>query len=188
MSYLKFDRTLLMNLEKSLSKEFLRTNRNGSYMSSSVVDCNTRKYHGYLVTPVPEVDGYNVDRRDCRSVRCGVQSGHTQVRTRLFRTGRAQVYQRISRGYGTHDDIPRRRRDTEKRATAGGRRRQSTDTLYAAGGSLAYDITSETAFGVPRHTLPYLRKQSYPQRLLQCRERSSVLSVRQIPAACYADE
>ena len=59
MSYLKFDRTLLMNLEKSLSKEFLRTNRNGSYMSSSVVDCNTRKYHGYLVTPVPEVDGYN---------------------------------------------------------------------------------------------------------------------------------
>ena len=59
MSYLKFDRTLLMNLEKSLSKEFLQTNRNGSYMSSSVVDCNTRKYHGYLVTPVPEVDGYN---------------------------------------------------------------------------------------------------------------------------------
>ena len=59
MSYLKFDRTVLMNLEKSLSKEFLRTNRNGSYMSSSVVDCNTRKYHGYLVTPVPEVDGYN---------------------------------------------------------------------------------------------------------------------------------
>lgn len=59
MSYLKFDKTLLTNLEKSLTKEFLRTNRNGAYMSSSIVDCNTRKYHGYLVAPVPELDGYN---------------------------------------------------------------------------------------------------------------------------------
>ena len=56
MSYLKFDRVLLTNLEKSLSKEFLRTNMAGAYASSSIVDCNTRKYHGLLVLPVPKID------------------------------------------------------------------------------------------------------------------------------------
>jgi len=56
MSYLKFDRVLLTNLEKSLSKEFLRTNMAGAYASSSIVDCNTRKYHGLLVLPVPQID------------------------------------------------------------------------------------------------------------------------------------
>jgi len=59
MSYLKFDRVLLTNLEKSLSKEFLRTNRAGAYASSSIVDCNTRKYHGLLVLPVPQIDADN---------------------------------------------------------------------------------------------------------------------------------
>ena len=31
MSYLKFDKTLLTNLEKSLDKEMLRTNKAGAY-------------------------------------------------------------------------------------------------------------------------------------------------------------
>ena len=31
MSYLKFDKTLLINLEESLSREVLRTNRKGAY-------------------------------------------------------------------------------------------------------------------------------------------------------------
>ncbi len=59
MSYLKFDRMLLTNLEKSLDKEMLRTNQAGAYASTTVVDCNTRKYHGLLVVPVPEVDDDN---------------------------------------------------------------------------------------------------------------------------------
>ncbi|MDR2683800.1 MAG: amylo-alpha-1,6-glucosidase [Prevotellaceae bacterium] len=59
MSYLKFDRVLLTNLEKSLSKEFLRTNMAGAYASSSIIDCNTRKYHGLLVVPVPQIDNEN---------------------------------------------------------------------------------------------------------------------------------
>ena len=46
MSYLNFDKTLLINLEKSLAKETIRTNRAGTYNSTSLVDCNTRKYHG----------------------------------------------------------------------------------------------------------------------------------------------
>ena len=53
MGYLKFDKTLLINLEESLTREILRTNRGGAYHSSTIVDCNTRKYHGLLVMPVP---------------------------------------------------------------------------------------------------------------------------------------
>ncbi|MBP1675876.1 MAG: Amylo-alpha-16-glucosidase [Bacteroidetes bacterium] len=59
MSYLNFDKTLLINLEKSLSKEMIRTNRAGAYNSTTLIDCNTRKYHGQLVVPLPEIDDSN---------------------------------------------------------------------------------------------------------------------------------
>lgn len=56
MSYLKFDKSLMINLEQSLPKEMLRTNQSGAYHCTTVVDCNTRKQHGLLVIPVPELD------------------------------------------------------------------------------------------------------------------------------------
>src|SRR5574344_2894378 len=59
MSYLRFEKALMTNLEESLQKELLRTNRSGAYSCSSIVDCNTRKYHGLLVVPVPELDDEN---------------------------------------------------------------------------------------------------------------------------------
>jgi predicted glycogen debranching enzyme len=59
MGYLKFDKTLLINLEESLKREILRTNRGGAYHSTTIVDCNTRKYHGLLVCPVPQLDSDN---------------------------------------------------------------------------------------------------------------------------------
>lgn len=59
MSYLNFDKTLLINLEKSLSKEMIRTNRAGAYNSTTLIDCNTRKYHGQLVLPLPDIDDSN---------------------------------------------------------------------------------------------------------------------------------
>ena len=52
MSYLNFDKKLLINLERSLSKEMIRTNRAGAYNSTTLIDCNTRKYHGQLVLPL----------------------------------------------------------------------------------------------------------------------------------------
>ena len=59
MSYLRFDKTLMTNLQKSLPKEILRSNRSGAYSCTTLVDCNTRKYHGLLVVPVPELDDEN---------------------------------------------------------------------------------------------------------------------------------
>lgn len=56
MSYLKFDKNLMINLEQSLTKEMLRTNQSGAYHCTSIVGCNTRKQHGLLVIPIPELD------------------------------------------------------------------------------------------------------------------------------------
>lgn len=59
MSYLKFDKNLMINLEQSLPKEMLRTNRAGAYHCTTVVDCNTRKQHGLLVIPMPGREEYS---------------------------------------------------------------------------------------------------------------------------------
>lgn len=59
MSYLRFDKTLMVNLQESLQREILRTNRSGAYHCTTIVDCNTRKYHGLLVIPIPGMDDEN---------------------------------------------------------------------------------------------------------------------------------
>ena len=51
MSVLHFDKNELGNLEYSLRREMLSTNRAGGYMSTTMVCCNTRKYHGLVVCP-----------------------------------------------------------------------------------------------------------------------------------------
>ncbi len=56
MSYLKFDKSRMINLEYSLSREILRTNRKGAYHCTTLVECNTRKQHGLLVMPIPALD------------------------------------------------------------------------------------------------------------------------------------
>ncbi len=59
MSYLKFDKNLLINLDQSLPKEILRTNMAGSYHCTTVIGCNTRKQHGLLVIPIKELSNDN---------------------------------------------------------------------------------------------------------------------------------
>ncbi len=57
MAYIKFNKEQLINLNFSLKREFLRSNRAGSYASSTITFCNTRKYHGMLVCPLEYLDG-----------------------------------------------------------------------------------------------------------------------------------
>ena len=49
----------MINLDESLPREILRTNKSGAYHCTTIVDCNTRKYHGLLVIPVPNLDDEN---------------------------------------------------------------------------------------------------------------------------------
>ncbi|MCR5181112.1 MAG: amylo-alpha-1,6-glucosidase [Bacteroidaceae bacterium] len=76
MSYLQFDKTLMTNLEEALKKEVLRSNRSGAYSCSTILDCNTRKYHGMLVVPVPELDDENhvlLSSLDCTVIQHGAE-------------------------------------------------------------------------------------------------------------------
>ena len=57
MKYLNFDNKELVNLEYSLNREILSTNRAGGYFSTTIVLCNTRKYHGLMVLPLEQFDG-----------------------------------------------------------------------------------------------------------------------------------
>jgi predicted glycogen debranching enzyme len=57
MSYLKFDKQQLVNLEYSLLREILQANHAGSYSCTTLSGCNTRKYHGLLICPNELLDG-----------------------------------------------------------------------------------------------------------------------------------
>lgn len=57
MSYLKFDKNLLINLDQSLPKEMIRTNQAGAYHCTTLPGCNTRKQHGLLVIPIESMGG-----------------------------------------------------------------------------------------------------------------------------------
>ena len=56
MSALTFDKSELGNLEYSLQREMLATDRIGGYMSTTIVCCNTRRYHGLIVSPIDTSD------------------------------------------------------------------------------------------------------------------------------------
>ena len=57
MAFLKFNKSELVNLEYSLKREILEANRTGAYCNTSIVTCNTRRYHGLLAVPVDELGG-----------------------------------------------------------------------------------------------------------------------------------
>ena len=41
-----------LDLEEGLKREWLITNGIGGYASSTLINCNTRKYHGLLIAPL----------------------------------------------------------------------------------------------------------------------------------------
>ncbi len=59
MSYIKFDKEQLVNLCFALKREFIRSNRAGAFATSTIIGCNTRKYHGLFIVPQPDIDGGN---------------------------------------------------------------------------------------------------------------------------------
>ena len=57
MAFLKFNKSELVNLEYSLKRELIIANETGAYCNTSIVTCNTRRYHGLLAVPVKELGG-----------------------------------------------------------------------------------------------------------------------------------
>lgn len=61
MAYLAFDNHTLEDYPLARHKEFILVNATGAYCSSTIVNCNTRKYHGLLVAQQPQLnDQYHV--------------------------------------------------------------------------------------------------------------------------------
>ena len=58
MAFLKFNKSELVNLSYSLSREIVLANKTGAYCDTSIVTCNTRRYHGLLAVPVEAFDGF----------------------------------------------------------------------------------------------------------------------------------
>ena len=56
MAYLKFNKAELVNLEYSLKRELIATNRTGAYANTTIVFCNTRKYHCLLAVPIEKMN------------------------------------------------------------------------------------------------------------------------------------
>ena len=52
MSYISFGTSVLKHTNRAILKEWIDANKFGGYSSSSIVCCNTRKYHGLLVAPI----------------------------------------------------------------------------------------------------------------------------------------
>lgn len=57
MAFLKFNKSELVNLEYSLKREILSASKTGAYCNTSIVACNTRRYHGLLAVPVDNLGG-----------------------------------------------------------------------------------------------------------------------------------
>ncbi len=57
MSYIKFEKQQVVNLEFVLNREIVRTNRAGAFACQNIIGCNTRKYDGLLIVEQPTLDG-----------------------------------------------------------------------------------------------------------------------------------
>ena len=58
MAFLKFNKSELVNLSYSLKREIILANKTGAYCNTSIVTCNTRRYHGLLAVPVEAFEGF----------------------------------------------------------------------------------------------------------------------------------
>lgn len=57
MAFLKFNKSELVNLSYSLKREILGANKTGAYCNTTIVTCNTRRYHGLLAVTLDRFGG-----------------------------------------------------------------------------------------------------------------------------------
>ena len=57
MAFLKFNKSELANLSYSLKREIISANKTGAYCNTSIITCNTRRYHGLLSVTLDRFGG-----------------------------------------------------------------------------------------------------------------------------------
>lgn len=57
MAFLKFNKAELVNLSYSLKREIIPANKTGAYCNTTIVTCNTRRYHALLGVPIDRFGG-----------------------------------------------------------------------------------------------------------------------------------
>ena len=57
MAFLKFNKSELVNLSYSLKREILAASKTGAYCNTSILTCNTRRYHGLLAVTLDRFGG-----------------------------------------------------------------------------------------------------------------------------------
>ncbi len=57
MAFLKFNKSELVNLSYSLKREIISANKTGAYCNTSILTCNTRRYHGLLAVTLDRFGG-----------------------------------------------------------------------------------------------------------------------------------
>lgn len=57
MAFLKFNKSELANLSYSLKREIISANKTGAYCNTSIISCNTRRYHGLLSVTLDRFGG-----------------------------------------------------------------------------------------------------------------------------------
>jgi len=57
MIFLKFNKSELVNLDYSLKREIICANKTGAYCNTSILTCNTRRYHGLLAVTLDRFGG-----------------------------------------------------------------------------------------------------------------------------------
>lgn len=57
MAFLKFNKSELVNLSYSLKREIISANKTGAYCNTTIVTCNTRRYHGLLAVTLDRFGG-----------------------------------------------------------------------------------------------------------------------------------
>ena len=57
MAFLKFNKSELVNLSYSLKREILSASKTGAYCNTSILTCNTRRYHGLLAVTLDRFGG-----------------------------------------------------------------------------------------------------------------------------------
>ena len=57
MAFLKFNKAELVNLSYSLKREIIGANKTGAYCNTSIITCNTRRYHGLFAVTLDRFGG-----------------------------------------------------------------------------------------------------------------------------------